>query len=382
MYLPEFHLGVDALQFAVTESLGAGESFRLINAELTANTPPTATDDAYATGEGTQLVVPAHGVLDNDSDIESAILTAGVISGPSNGSLVLNADGSFTYDPDVGFSGADAFTYEVCDEHGLCSQADADITVDAVNTAPTIDSLTCPTAPVALDTPVAVTVTFSDPDADDSHDAVIYWGDAETTTVNAAVSPVEEDHTYAAAGIHQVSATVTDAAGESDDATCDDFVVVYDPAGGFVTGGGWVWSPLGAFPADPGAEGKAKFGFVSKYKKGAATPTGATQFEFVAGNLYFTSDTYDWLVIAGSKAMYKGVGEINGAGAYRFMLSAIDGDLNGGDGIDKFRIKIWEETGGGDVVIYDNQIGAAEDDDPTTGLGGGSIVIHKAKGKG
>ena len=46
-------------------------------------------------------------------------------------------------------------------------------------------------------------------------------------------------------------------------------MVVYDPAGGFVTGGGWINSPAGAYRADPALTGRANFGFVSKYKKGA-----------------------------------------------------------------------------------------------------------------
>lgn len=44
------------------------------------------------------------------------------------------------------------------------------------------------------------------------------------------------------------------------------FVVMYDPAGGFVTGGGWITSPAGAYAANPALTGKATFGFESKYK--------------------------------------------------------------------------------------------------------------------
>ena len=91
--------------------------------------------------------------------------------------------------------------------------------------------------------------------------------------------------------------------------------MVYDPTGGFVTGGGWIDSPAEAC-ADfcVGASGKATFGFVSKYKKGASVPTGRTQFKFKAGNLDFNSSNYDWLVVAGAKAMYKGTGTVNGTG--------------------------------------------------------------------
>ena len=87
----------------------------------------------------------------------------------------------------------------------------------------------------------------------------------------------------------------------------------------------------------------------------------------------FKSTSYDWLVIAGAKAMYKGDGMVNGDAGYTFQLNAIDGQINGGGGVDKFRIKI-KQTGGG--IIYDNQMIAGDNDDPTTTLGGGSIKIH------
>ena len=58
--------------------------------------------------------------------------------------------------------------------------------------------------------------------------------------------------------------------------------------------------------------GKANFGFVSKYQKGAKVPTGETEFQFKAGDLNFHSTAYEWLVIAGAKAQYKGIGTVNG----------------------------------------------------------------------
>jgi hypothetical protein len=47
-------------------------------------------------------------------------------------------------------------------------------------------------------------------------------------------------------------------------------------------------------------------------------------------------------------------------------------------GVDRFRIKIWDKTSG-DEVVYDNQMGASDDSEDATDIGGGSIVIHKAK---
>ena len=73
----------------------------------------------------------------------------------------------------------------------------------------------------------------------------------------------------------------------------------------------------------------------------------------------------------------KGTGTINGDGNFGFQLSANDG---GSGGEDTFRIKIWDKDNG-DTVVYDIQITDTEDADPTTVLGGGSIIVHTKKGK-
>jgi hypothetical protein len=118
-------------------------------------------------------------------------------------------------------------------------------------------------------------------------------------------------------------------------------------------------------------EGKATFGFVSKYKKGASVPTGNTEFQFKAGDLNFHSSSYDWLVVTGSNyAKYKGRGTINGEPApnsedYKFMLWAGDDDP------DTFRIRIWWEENGTEHIVYDNGMDQE--------IGGGSIVIHTKK---
>ena len=94
-------------------------------------------------------------------------------------------------------------------------------------------------------------------------------------------------------------------------------------------------------------------------------PTGETEFQFKVANLNFHSSSYEWLVIAGARAQYKGTGTINGSGNYGFLLTAIDGQVNGGGGVDKFRMKIWDQSNG-DVIVYDNQIGASDNADPST----------------
>ncbi len=180
---------------------------------------------------------------------------------------------------------------------------------------------------------------------------------------------------YSEAGVHEVCVRSIDSASNVGNSECT-FLAVYDPSAGFVTGGGWIDSREGAFTPDPMLTGKANFGFVSKYKKGATIPTGQTEFQFKVADMNFHSENYEWLVIAGSNAKYKGIGTINGAGNYGFMLTATDGDLNGGAGVDAFRIKIWDKDNG-DAVVYDNKPGVSDTKYDGTQLGGGSIVINQ-----
>jgi hypothetical protein len=245
------------------------------------------------------------------------------------------------------------------------------------NEAPILDEISAPLDPVQVNTMIDVTVDFTDEDFLDTHEAFWNWGDGVTSDgvvqEEEGVGNVTGEHRYNTPGVYTITLTLTDSEDHTDSASFE-YLVVYDPEGGFVTGGGWITSPAGAYLPQPELSGKATFGFVSKYKKGADEPTGKTEFHFKVADFHFKSTNYQWLVIAGKKAMFKGEGEINGVAGYGFMLSAIDGDLQGGNGLDKFRIKIWEL--GSEEIVYDNQLGEADDADPSTVLGGGSIVVH------
>ena len=101
------------------------------------NTAPTAGDNSYSTDEDTTLNVPAPGVLGNDTDPDGDSLNAVLQSGPGDGTLTLNSNGSFTYTPDPGFFGSDSFTYRASDGSANSNTATVTITVNEVNTAPT-----------------------------------------------------------------------------------------------------------------------------------------------------------------------------------------------------------------------------------------------------
>ncbi|WP_415794929.1 Ig-like domain-containing protein, partial [Mycolicibacterium frederiksbergense] len=68
-------------------------------------------------------------VLTNDSDADGSTLTATLVTGPANGTLTLNADGSFTYTPDADFNGTDSFTYTAGDGTETSSIATVSITI-------------------------------------------------------------------------------------------------------------------------------------------------------------------------------------------------------------------------------------------------------------
>ncbi len=127
------------------------------------NTPPVAANDSYTTDEDTALTVAAPGVLSNDSDAENAALTAALVSGPSHGTLTLNADGSFAYTPASNYNGSDTFTYKANDGHVDSAAATVTITVNAVNDAPVAKSQSVTTAE---DTAASITLTASDVDGD------------------------------------------------------------------------------------------------------------------------------------------------------------------------------------------------------------------------
>jgi len=182
------------------------------------------------------------------------------------------------------------------------------------------------------------------------------------TTATTVAGGVASTTATLPVGVYEVGATLTLYEGCAF-TSATQFLVVYDASAGFVTGGGWIDSPVNEDYQYMQVGGKATFGFVSKYKKGASVPDGNTEFQFKAGDLNFHSTSYDWLVVnqGGTNAQFKGYGTINGAGNYGFMIWAGDGSP------DTFRIKIWDAVS--EVVVYDNGV-----DQP---IGGGSIVVHK-----
>jgi len=142
----------------------AGNSLETLSLKLIVlNVAPVAVDDAYTVNEDETLTVAVPGVLANDTDYPGTTLTAILIDEPANGTVVLNADGSFVYTPTADFNGSDSFTYTANDGDLSSTNATVTITVTAVNDKPVAQDQTVTTAE---DTAKEITLVATDADGD------------------------------------------------------------------------------------------------------------------------------------------------------------------------------------------------------------------------
>ena len=126
-----------------TDSNAGTDSDTVAITVTSVNDAPVAANDSYTTLEGVPLTTTlAAGLLANDNDLDGDTLTVTTtpIVNVSNGTLVLNADGSFTYTPTSGFSGLDTFTYQITDGNGGSAQATVTLTIVSANDPPVITS--------------------------------------------------------------------------------------------------------------------------------------------------------------------------------------------------------------------------------------------------
>ncbi len=138
-YKPEadFH-GTDTFTYVVNDGFGDSAAATVTITVSSINDVPVANDDSYSVPVGGTLTVQASsGVAANDTDADGDSLTVSVATGPSNGQLTLNADGSFTYTPNASFHGTDTFTYTVND--GTVDSAVATVTIDVNTLANTVN---------------------------------------------------------------------------------------------------------------------------------------------------------------------------------------------------------------------------------------------------
>ncbi|HEY3404580.1 MAG TPA: Ig-like domain-containing protein, partial [Ohtaekwangia sp.] len=128
---------------------------------------PVAVADSYTTNEDAPLSVLVPGVLSNDTDVDNVSFTAVLNTTTSNGTITLNANGSFTYTPAAEFNGSDSFTYHVTDGTLSSAVVTVTITVNLVNDLPVAAN---DNATTDEDTPLTIDVVANDTDIDSNVD--------------------------------------------------------------------------------------------------------------------------------------------------------------------------------------------------------------------
>lgn len=386
-----FNTSTGVFQWTPTEAQGpSSHTFTVRVSDGTANTDQLVTLNVLEVNQAPVLGLIGNKSVDEgsllsftasatDGDLPANSLTYSLDAGAPAGASINSNTGAFTWTPTDGPTQSQSITVRVTDNGTPALDDFETIYITVNNVAPALSSVTGPATPVPVNTSTSITLNFTDPaGVYDSYSAEVNWDDGVGyVPVGAVTSGGSVTKTFTSAGVYTVCAKVSDEDGGTSNVSCFAYIVVYDPDGGFVTGGGWIMSPAGAYVTDPALTGKATFGFVSKYERNKTLPQGNTEFQFHAASLDFKSTVYEWLVVSGDRAQYKGDGTLNGVTGYGFLLTAIDGSLTGGGGPDKFRIKIVHKASS--TVVYDNQVGALDDSPAATALGAGSIVIHTKK---
>jgi VCBS repeat-containing protein len=175
-YTPDanYH-GPDSLTYKANDGLADSDMVAVSITVNAVNDPPVAENDSHTIDEDVALHVPAPGVLGNDTDVDSDVLslTAVLETGPAHGTLTPGADGSFVYMPDADFHGSDAFTYRASDGSAASNLATVTITVNPVPDAPVAaDDAYATNEDTALSVP-APGVLGNDADVDQSALAAI-----------------------------------------------------------------------------------------------------------------------------------------------------------------------------------------------------------------
>ncbi len=127
--------GTDSFTYEANNGVANSNAATVTLNVHTSNLPPTANNDAFSTSHNTPLTILAiGGVLGNDSDPDNDPLTASLATPPSQGSAILNSDGSFTYTPNNNFIGTDSFTYQAND--GLTNSNTATVSISVTDNPP------------------------------------------------------------------------------------------------------------------------------------------------------------------------------------------------------------------------------------------------------
>ncbi|MGY0195696.1 tandem-95 repeat protein [Leptothrix sp. BB-4] len=162
VYTPNANFnGTDTFTYTVSDGKGGSNTYTASVTVSAVNDKPTAADVSIAMTED----VIKKGYLPTATDIDGDDVTYAIALVPDSGFVVIKSDGSYTYTPDKNFNGADSFSYTVSDGKGGSNTYTVEVTVAAVNDAPTgADEELDATENVALEGSLS---TAKDVDGDD-----------------------------------------------------------------------------------------------------------------------------------------------------------------------------------------------------------------------
>ncbi|PHS01326.1 MAG: hypothetical protein COA80_02365, partial [Leeuwenhoekiella sp.] len=252
------------------------------------NAAPVANDDTAITEAG----IPVDGnVLSNDFDPDGDTITVTGNTQPTNGSVVVNPDGSFTYTPEPGFVGEDSFTYTVCDSGNPALCSEGKVTIEVVADTANIVVANDDAYFGFIGDEITGNVTDNDSDPE---------GDSFTVTGNTAPAHgtveigTDGSFTYTPemgySGADQFTYTITDAQGATDTATV---YISIDPS---ENGGNDI---LAINDINDTFEGQAVSGDVGTNDENPDGPAGSEVYTIVTqpanGTLVFNEDgTYTY----------------------------------------------------------------------------------------
>jgi len=136
-YIPESNYnGTDYFTYYLNDKTSNSDTVTVELVIQPQNDAPVAVADSYNSEEDKTLIVNSPGVLANDYDIDNNTLTAVLTLSPDNGTLTLNSDGSFTYQPNQNFAGIDTFKYVANDGNLTSEEVEVIINIGQTNDAP------------------------------------------------------------------------------------------------------------------------------------------------------------------------------------------------------------------------------------------------------
>ncbi|MET0382665.1 MAG: Ig-like domain-containing protein, partial [Burkholderiaceae bacterium] len=317
------YVGTDSFTYTITDASGQSSTAKV--ALTVSAVAPVAVDDAASVKENASV---SGTLVTNDTPVAGEVNTWAVATPPAHGAVTVHPDGTYTYTPATGYSGADSFTYTITDASGQSSTATVHLTVTPVpiaanDTVSGKENSTITGTVAANDTPDstgvntwalasgpahgAVTLspngTFSYVPATNysGTDSFTYTltdgaGNASTATVNLTIVPVPaavadafttNENTAIANG--NLAANDIPAAGQANTWTLD---AAHGPAHGSVT-----VNPNGTFTYTPttGYFGKDTFDYVltdANGDKSTATATITIQQAADAPTLSLASHVY------------------------------------------------------------------------------------------